>query len=128
MDSSQKVQNGVTYSFKVTEAGGSVVKDVHDQPAQDGTGVQTLTFTRPGPASVIVSLDAVNGNPTGEFVESSTLGLLVQGSYARTLGITLLRSTAVFAIVARQQVCCRRLAMYMFLNSTGYSKYNTINY
>jgi len=79
MDSSQKVQNGVTYSFKATEAGGAVVKDVHDQPAQDGTEVQTLTFTKPGPVDVIVSLDAVNGNPTGEFVESSTFGLLVQG-------------------------------------------------
>ena len=79
MDSSQKVQNGVTYSFKVTDASGAVLKDVHDQPAQDGTGVQTLTFTKPGPANVIVSIDAVSGNPTGEFVESSTFGLLVQG-------------------------------------------------
>ena len=79
MDSSQKVQNGVTYSFKATDASGAVLKDVHDQPAQDGTGVQTLTFTKPGPANVIVSIDAVSGNPTGEFVESSTFGLLVQG-------------------------------------------------
>ena len=79
MDSSQKVQNGVTYSFKATDASGAVLKDVHDQPAQDGTGVQTLTFTKPGPANVVVSIDAVSGNPTGEFVESSTFGLLVQG-------------------------------------------------
>jgi hypothetical protein len=56
-----------------------VLKDVHDQPAQDGTGVQTLTFTKPGPANVVVSIDAVTGNPTGEFVESSTFGLLIQG-------------------------------------------------
>ena len=79
MDSSQKVQNGVIYSFKATDASGAVLKDVHDQPAQDGTGVQTLTFTKPGPANVVVSIDAVTGNPTGEFVESSTFGLLIQG-------------------------------------------------
>jgi hypothetical protein len=80
MDSSQNVQNGVTYSFKATDASGAVIKDVHDQPAQDGTGIQTLTFTKPGPATVIVSIDSVSGNPTGEFVESSTFGLLVQGA------------------------------------------------
>ena len=80
MDSSQKVQNGVTYSFKATDASGAVIKDVHDQPAQDGTGIQTLTFTKPGPVNVVVSIDSVSGNPTGEFVESSTFGLLVQGA------------------------------------------------
>ena len=57
----------------------AVLKDVLDQPAQDGTGVQTLTFTKPGPANVVVSIDAVTGNPTGEFAESSTFGLLIQG-------------------------------------------------
>ena len=41
-------QYGVTYSFKATDASGAVLKDVHDQPAQDGTGVQTLTFTKHG--------------------------------------------------------------------------------
>jgi hypothetical protein len=80
MDSSQNVQNGVTYSFKATDASGAVIKDVHDQPALDGTGIQTLTFTKPGPVTVVVSIDSVSGNPTGEFVESSTFGLLVQGA------------------------------------------------
>jgi hypothetical protein len=80
MDSSRNVQNGVTYSFKATDASGAIVKDVHDQPAPNGTGIQTVTFTKPGPANVTVSIDAVNGNPTGEFVESSTFVLLVQGA------------------------------------------------
>jgi len=80
MDASQNVQKGVTYSFKATDASGAVVKDVHDQQAQDGTGVQAMTFRKPGPAKVVVSIDAVSGNPTGEFVESSTFGILVQGA------------------------------------------------
>jgi len=80
MDASQNVQKGVTYSFKATDASGAVVKDVHDQQAQDGTGVQAMTFTKPGPAKVVVSIDAVSGNPTGEFVESSTFGILVLGA------------------------------------------------
>jgi hypothetical protein len=78
MDSTQKIQNGVTYSFKVTDSSGSVIRDVHDQQAADGTGTQTVTFTKPGPANMVVSVDSVAGNPTGIFVESSTFGILVQ--------------------------------------------------
>ena len=70
MVSSQNVQNGVTYSFKATDASGAVLKDVHDQPTRDGTGVQAVTFTKPGPVNVVVCIDSVSGNPTGEFVMS----------------------------------------------------------
>jgi len=78
-DSSGNTASGVTYSFKVTDAGGTVIKDVHDQQAANGEGQQMVTFTKPGPVSAVVTVDSVSGTPTGEFVESSTFGLLVQG-------------------------------------------------
>jgi hypothetical protein len=74
-DSQQNIQNGVTYSVKATQ-GSTTATDVHDQSAQDGTGIQTITFPKPGPITMVVSIDAVQGQPTGEFVESSTFNLV----------------------------------------------------
>ncbi|HEU4824744.1 MAG TPA: hypothetical protein VFS97_15075 [Nitrososphaeraceae archaeon] len=70
----------VRYGFKVTEPGGTVLKDLRNQRADDGTGVQKLTFERDGPKDVEVTVEAVGGNPMGEFVESSTFGMVVQPS------------------------------------------------
>ncbi len=70
----------VRYGFKVTEPDGTVLKDLRNQRADDGTGVQKLTFERDGPKDVEVTVEAVGGNPMGEFVESSTFGMVVQPS------------------------------------------------
>jgi hypothetical protein len=78
-DSSGNTASAVTYSLKVTDASGNVIKDIHDQQAPTGEGNQVITFTKPGPVSAVVSIDSVAGNPTGLFVESSTFALLVQG-------------------------------------------------
>jgi len=77
-DSSGNTASDVTYSFKVTDANGTVIKDIHDQQASNGEGQQAIAFTKPGPVNVMVSVDSAGGVPTGEFVESSTFGLLVQ--------------------------------------------------
>jgi len=77
---SQSAQSGVSYSFKVTDASGKVIKDVHDQSAPDGTGKQTgIIFTKAGPAKVLVSIDAVQGQPTGEFVENANFDVVAGG-------------------------------------------------
>jgi hypothetical protein len=77
---SQNAQSGVSYSFKVTDASGKVIRDVHDQSAPDGTGKQTgITFTKGGPAKVLVSIDAVQGQPTGEFVENANFDVVAAG-------------------------------------------------
>ena len=44
---------------------------MHDQKAPDGTGKQTVKFDKEGPADVLVSVDSVAGNPSGEFVENA---------------------------------------------------------
>jgi len=72
-DNSQTIQNGVSYSFKITDVNGKVIRDVHDQSAPDGTGMQQgIEFTKAGPAKVLVSIDGVQGQPMGEFVEQAS--------------------------------------------------------
>jgi hypothetical protein len=72
-DNSQTIQSGVSYSFKVTDDNGKVIRDVHDQSAPDGTGMQQgIEFTKGGPAKVLVSIDGVQGQPMGEFVEQAS--------------------------------------------------------
>jgi hypothetical protein len=79
-DNSKTIQSGVSYSFKVTDSSGKVIKDVHGQSAQDGTGKQSdIIFTKAGPAKVLVSIDAVQGQPTGEFVENANFDIVVVG-------------------------------------------------
>ena len=79
-DNSKTIQNGVSYSFKVTDSSGKVIKDVHGQSAQDGTGKQSdIIFTKAGPAKVLVSIDAVQGQPTGEFVENANFDVVTVG-------------------------------------------------
>jgi hypothetical protein len=70
-DSSQNVENGVSYSVKATQGhSNSTFYNVHDQLAQDGTGIQTLTVPQPGPFTMVISIDAVQGQPTGEFLRA----------------------------------------------------------
>ncbi|HEY6885708.1 MAG TPA: hypothetical protein VI278_16875 [Nitrososphaeraceae archaeon] len=79
-DNSKTIQNGVAYSFKVTDSSGKVISDVHNQNAQDGTGKQSnIIFTKAGPAKVLVSIDAVQGQPTGEFVENANFDVVAVG-------------------------------------------------
>jgi hypothetical protein len=70
-DTSKSIVNQVSYSFKVTDPSEKVIADLHNQKAPDGTGKQTVKFDKEGPATVLVSIDAVEGQPSGEFVESA---------------------------------------------------------
>jgi hypothetical protein len=75
-DSQQNVLNGVIYSIKASQ-GNTTVAQQSDQQAQQGTGITTVTFPKPGPANLYVSVDSVAGVPSGEFVESATFDLVV---------------------------------------------------
>lgn len=72
------IVDGVRYGFKVSESDGKVLKDLRNQRADDGTGIQQLTFESDGPKDVEVTVEVVGGSPMGEFVESSTFGIVVQ--------------------------------------------------
>jgi hypothetical protein len=76
----------VSYSLKATDSDGKVIKDSKDQKAPDGTGTQIVKFTKGGPVDVLVSIDAVGGQPSGEFVESADFNLLTaQSSNSTTI-------------------------------------------
>jgi hypothetical protein len=77
MDSSQSVIPGVSYSFKITDSNNTVVQDLHDQKALDGTGTQTVKFDKAGPVDILVSIDGVQGQNVGDFVERSDFNLIV---------------------------------------------------
>jgi hypothetical protein len=79
-NAAEKLMSGVRYGFKVTESDGNVSKDLKNQRADDGTGIQKMTFEKEGPKDIEVIVEAVEGNPMGEFVESSTFGIVVQPS------------------------------------------------
>jgi hypothetical protein len=76
----EDIVSDVRYGFKVTESDGKVLKDLKNQKADDGTGVQKLTFEKDGPKDIEVTVEAVGGNPMGDFVESSDFGVVVQPS------------------------------------------------
>jgi hypothetical protein len=81
-DSDQNIVNSVVYSVKATQ-GGTTTADIHDQRAPDGTGITTITFPKPGPAKMDISVDAVAGVPSGMFVESATFNLVVASPSAK---------------------------------------------
>ena len=79
-DAAENLVNGVRYGFKVTDSDGKVLKDLKNQKADEGTGIQKFTFDKDGPKDIDVTVEAVEGNPMGDFVESSNFGVVVQPS------------------------------------------------
>ncbi len=80
LDNSQTIVERVSYSFKVTDINGTVIKDVHGQQALDGTGKQTVKFEKAGSIDVLVRVEGVQGENLGDFVESSDFKLVVAGA------------------------------------------------
>ena len=70
-DASKTIVNQVSYSFKVTDPSGKVIADMHNQKAPDGTGKQTVQFDNEGLHTISVTIDEVEGQPSGEFVEDA---------------------------------------------------------
>jgi hypothetical protein len=79
MDSSKSIIKDVSYSFKVTDSNGNIIKDLKDQKALDGTSTQVLRFTKPGPMNILISIDALAGQTAGDFVENVEFHLAVTG-------------------------------------------------
>ena len=75
-DTQQNPLSGIIYTTKASQ-GNTTVAQQSDQQAQQGTGITTITFPKPGQASLYVSVDSVAGVPSGEFVESVTFPLVV---------------------------------------------------
>lgn len=79
MDNSQNILNQVNYGFKVSSStNDTVIEELRSQKARDGTGVQTIEFSEPGPYTIEVNVEAVAGSPMGMFVESARFGGVVE--------------------------------------------------
>ena len=76
MNDKQEVTTGVTYSFTVTSSNDSVITDLKNQHALDGTSTQTVTLPGPGSYTVEVRVESVAGEPLGMFVESASFGVV----------------------------------------------------
>jgi hypothetical protein len=75
MDSSKNVVNQVTYGFDLTTSDGKPIKTIKDQKAPDGTGIQIANIPKAGPFVAKINVNAVAGNPMGEFIESAAFNL-----------------------------------------------------
>jgi hypothetical protein len=75
-DSFGKGISGVSYDLDITAKNGTVVDELDRQRADEGTGLVTYTFPSPGPYDIKVTINAVEGVPTGEFVESATFSVV----------------------------------------------------
>jgi hypothetical protein len=79
MDNSQNILNQVSYGFKVTSStNNTVIEDLRNQKARDGTGLQTIEFSEPEPYTIEVNVEAVAGSPMGMFVESARFGAVIE--------------------------------------------------
>jgi hypothetical protein len=68
--------SSVTYDLSITAENGTVVTDLKNQRADEGTGLLTVTFPSPGPYDVKVTITSVEGATMGEFIESSTFRVI----------------------------------------------------
>ena len=75
-DSFGKTISGVSYDLEITAKNGTVVDELDRQRADEGTGLVPYTFPAPGPYDIKVTINAVEGVPTGEFVESATFSVV----------------------------------------------------
>lgn len=78
MDNSQNIVNQVSYGFNITSSNGSVIADLQNQKAPDGTGIQTIEFPSAGPYTIEVKVEAVAGSPMGIFIESARFGVTAE--------------------------------------------------
>ncbi|MGH9913078.1 MAG: hypothetical protein ACRD4W_11590, partial [Nitrososphaeraceae archaeon] len=78
MDDTQSIQDRVTYGFTVTQANGTVISELENQRAAEGTSTQTVTFPEPGRYTIETNVQSVAGQPLGIFVESSRFTVLAE--------------------------------------------------
>ena len=78
MDNRQIIQDRVTYAFTATFPNNTILSEVTNQRALDGTSTQTVTFPNPGRYTVEANVESVAGQPLGIFVESSRFNILVE--------------------------------------------------
>lgn len=74
----EEIVTGVTYGFTVTSSNDTIITDLGNQKATDGTATQIVEFPEPGKYNIEVNVEAVAGQPLGMFVESARFGIVAE--------------------------------------------------
>jgi hypothetical protein len=80
--------NGVSYDFMANDAGGPIIQQFTNQYAETGTSSQQVTFTSPGPKTILVTINAVGSRPVGQLIESADFNIVVAGAANATSAAT----------------------------------------
>lgn len=80
MNDRQEILSGVTYGLTVTSANGTIITELENQKAMDGTSSppQTIEFPEQGRNTLEVNVESVAGQPLGMFVESARFGIVAE--------------------------------------------------
>lgn len=74
----QEIVTGVTYGFTVTSSNDTVIEELGNQKATDGTSTQSVAFPAQGRYTIEVRIESVAGQPLGMFVESAKFGVVAE--------------------------------------------------
>jgi hypothetical protein len=80
--------NDVAYDFMAKDASGPITQQFTNQLAQTGTSSQQVTFTSPGPKTILVTINAVGSRPAGQLIESADFNIVVAGAANATSAAT----------------------------------------
>jgi hypothetical protein len=80
--------NQVSYDFIAKDASGPIIQQFTNQYAQTGTSSQQVTFTSPGPKTILVTINAVGSRPVGQLIESADFNIVVAGAANATSAAT----------------------------------------
>jgi hypothetical protein len=78
MNDRQEIVTGVTYGFTVTSSNGTIIEELGNQKANDGTSTQSVAFPGQGTYTIEVDVESVAGQPLGMFVEGSKFGVVAE--------------------------------------------------
>jgi hypothetical protein len=77
-DDKNNIVERVTYGYKVMGENNTVIDELTNQRANEGTGQFAYKFDTPGEKALQITLETASGEDLGMFVESATFNLVVQ--------------------------------------------------
>ena len=77
-DDKNNIVERVTYAYKITGENNTVIDELTNQRANEGTGQFVYKFDTPGEKALQITLETASGEDLGMFVESATFNLVVQ--------------------------------------------------
>ena len=78
MNDRRQIVTGVTYGFTVTSSNSTIIAELENQRAIDGTSIQSVVFPEQGRYTIEVDVESAAGQPLGMFVESARFGVVAE--------------------------------------------------